>query len=339
VDAYLESVPAELARRRSLLADRLETVYVGGGTPTALGGRLAGLVAPLAALLEAGGELTVEANPDSVDAPLLEGLRRAGVTRLSLGVQSFSAELRRTLGRRVSDAQIGAALAAVRTAGLSSWSLDLIFGLPGQDWRTARGDLEQALAWRPPHLSLYDLTYTAPYERRLAAARGPAARPEAETFAEEHYSRAVGLLEEAGYRRYEVSNFALPGHESRHTQAYWRGRDYVGLGPSAVSTVGCERWTNPPEVAVYLAGAPPVRERLTAGIRAVERVMLGLRTAAGVGEAEAAPVLEAEAAQRLTAQGLLLRACGRLRLSPHGLDVSNAVLGALLRWPSDDPPS
>ncbi len=204
VVAYLAAVRAELDDHLGLLNLPLDTIYVGGGTPTALPreellelvGRLAALQRPRShrapgvcdraacpassRTSEVRPEFTVEANPGTIDAPLLTALAEAGVTRLSLGVQSFSAALRAALGRRVTQDEIGSALAAIRSTGWQDWNLDLIFGIPGQEWAAAAADLEAAVQASPCHISLYDLTYTPAFaagvERRFGAggpARGP----------------------------------------------------------------------------------------------------------------------------------------------------------------------
>jgi oxygen-independent coproporphyrinogen-3 oxidase len=186
VVAYLAAVRAELDDHLGLLNLPLDTIYVGGGTPTALPreellelvGRLAALQRPRShrapgvcdraacpassRTSEVRPEFTVEANPGTIDAPLLTALAEAGVTRLSLGVQSFSAALRAALGRRVTQDEIGSALAAIRSTGWQDWNLDLIFGIPGQEWAAAAADLEAAVQASPCHISLYDLTYTPP---------------------------------------------------------------------------------------------------------------------------------------------------------------------------------
>lgn len=395
VDRYLGALRAELAERAGAPAPgapgapgrpgRFETIYVGGGTPTVLpSADLVALVRDLAARLEpapagaagtavGGGpagalppEFTIEANPGTIDARLLERLAEAGVTRLSLGVQSFAPALRAALGRRVAQQEITDALAAIELTGWQEWNLDLVFGIPGQDWDLAAADLDAAVAARPAHISLYDLTYTSAYVAWLdagpvgggarSAVRG-GARVAAAAFAEQHYGSAVARLEAAGYRRYEVSNFALPSHECRHNQAYWRGEDYLGIGASAVSTAttpapavtvaapgegeapaptaGAERRTNPQSVEGYLTGETPEIEVLTPWTRQWERAMLGLRTSEGVEEASVAQVVDPVARDRLLAQSCLERRCGKLRLNPGFLDVSNTVIGALLATPGD----
>jgi oxygen-independent coproporphyrinogen-3 oxidase len=272
------------------------------------------------------------------------------------------------VGRGVTQEEIEAALAAVSGTGWREWNLDLVFGIPGQDWATAAADLDAAVAAGPTHISLYDLTYTPAFEASLVARLGAGARGAAGAFAEEHYAAATARLEAAGYRRYEVSNFALPGHECRHNQAYWRGEDYVGIGTSAVSTVslgdapgrgcavrggagavpavlpraatqtahgvGAERRTNPRSVAGYLAGEPPTVELLSPVTRLWERAMLGLRTSEGVDEAAVYPVIDLQARDRLLDQGCIERLHGKMRLNPGYLDMSNAVIGMLLVDPS-----
>lgn len=316
----------------------VETIYLGGGTPTVLPEeRLLALVSELAALQRgvAEPEFTIEANPGTIDGRLLGALAERGVTRVSLGVQSFSPESRAVLGRVTGQDEIEAALRDLRSAALE-WNIDLVFGIPGQTWASAAADIDAAIAAGPTHISLYDLTYTSPYLARVVRTCGAGAQEAAGVFAEQHLAAAAARLEAAGYLRYEVSNFAPPGHECRHNLAYWRGEDYVGAGVSAVSTVGWERRTNPVTVAAYLAGEEPAIEVLSATTRLWEKAMLGLRTAEGVAEAEVAPVLDQEALDRLLGQDCLRRRCGRLRLNPAFLDVSNAVISTLLVDPETE---
>ena len=336
VEQYVGAVRNELAARAQAHLDggSFSTIYLGGGTPTVLPLEpLLELVHDLASRLASDGEFTIEANPGTVDAVSLRRLAEAGTTRLSLGVQSFSPTGRAALGRRVTQEEITGALDAVTAVGWRDWNLDLVFGIPGQVWQEAAADLDSAVAAGPTHISLYDLTYTASYERQVKARMGAGVRKAAGALSERHYAQAVARLETAGYRRYEISNFALPGHECRHNQAYWRGEDYLGLGAAAVSTLGGERLTNPRTAADYLAGQPPQREILSGAVRLWEKAMLGLRTREGVDEETVAPVLDAGALERLSAQGCLERRYGKLRVNPGFLDVSNSVIGTLLVAP------
>jgi oxygen-independent coproporphyrinogen III oxidase len=356
VAAYVERLRNEVRERTGAAggadaagAAPIETVYLGGGTPTVMPEELLlPLVADLAAL-QAGAaqpEFTIEANPGTIDAGLLDRLTVRGVTRLSLGVQSFAPALRAALGRRTGQEEIEAAVACLRAAdaagrdrpgrdrpGIQEWNIDLVFGIPGQTWADAAADIDAAVAAGPTHISLYDLTYTPGYAGRVTRTCSAGAQEAAGAFTEEHLTAAAARLAAAGYERYEVSNFALPGHECRHNVAYWRGEDYLGIGASAVSTVEGERRTNPVSVAAYLAGEPPYIEVLSPQTRLWERAMLGLRTDEGVALAEVAAVLDARALDRLLSQDCLRRRCGRLRLNPAFLDVSNAVISALLVTP------
>jgi putative oxygen-independent coproporphyrinogen III oxidase len=360
VQRYFDRLRSELAERLGEVAGAegargedtsredptLETIYLGGGTPTAVSpDLLLPFTAELAGQLESDGEFTIEANPGTIDARLLARLADAGVTRLSLGVQSFAPALRAALGRRVTQREIEEALAAVAVTQWPDWNLDLIFGIPGQTWATVVADLDMAVAAGPTHISLYDLTYAPSFVHTMYVQTtgagenlcGEHATPveAAQAFAEEHYGAAVARLEAAGYRRYEVSNFALPGHECRHNRAYWRGEEYLGLGASAVSTVGGQRWTNPRAVAAYLAGEPPEVELLSPATRLFERAMLGLRMAEGVDTREVLPVLEPTMLRSLLDKGFVEEHYGKLRLNTGFLDVSNAVIAALLVHPGD----
>ena len=334
VATYFQRLRQEIQSAEHVLAQPLETVYVGGGTPTAVPPAL------LNDLLEAFGvfigpetEFTVEANPETLVESTLDAFRERRVTRLSLGVQSFSPEALRSLGRRVSPGAADRAVELLRRSAWHEWSIDLVFGIPGQDLTAFEADVAEAVAVGAPHISVYDLSYTADYARCLERRLGPAARGEAEALAEEHYPRVSEILTGAGYHRYEVSSYCRPGHESRHNQAYWRGADYLGVGASAVSTVGLRRWANPKGVAAYLACEPPEEDRLTPAIKRYERVMLGLRTAAGVPWSLADEAVDHEAVERLIGLGLLEKRCATLLSSPRGLDLGNAVLAAVLRSP------
>ena len=350
VEEYLEHLCAELAVFRPLLDTPMETIYLGGGTPAALPRpELLALVQALAALQRprspgtppagacgpAPPEFTMEANPGTVDAPLLQELASAGVTRLSLGVQSFSPQLRKALGRRVSQQDLETCLTALRCTGWAKWNVDLIHGIPGQTWEKAAADIDRTIAAAPTHVSLYDLTYTSGYRDSVESSLGADAVEAAQEFAEENYARASARLVDAGYARYEVSNFALPGHECRHNLAYWRGEDYLGIGAGAVSTIGGERRTNQRSVVDYIAGAVPEVEVLDERTRTWEKAMLGLRTSVGVDEEEVRSVLDPVAEKRLLSQGCLEKRCGKLRLNPGFLDLSNSVISALLVSPEE----
>jgi oxygen-independent coproporphyrinogen-3 oxidase len=301
LDGWIAALRGELGaverEGRFPLAAELDTLYVGGGTPSLLGAEamneLARLLGP-ERLRGAALEWTSEANPESFTAEVAAGWRRAGVNRLSLGVQSFSEAALRWMGRMHGPEGARAAVATARTAGLTDLSVDLIFALPDEIERDWRADVEAALALEPPHVSLYGLTVEAgtPLARSVAEER-------VHTAVEERYREeflyASERLTRAGYEHYEVSNFARPGHASRHNRVYWEGGAYLGLGNGAHSfTDPLRRW-NVRDWTAYAASAGEGRlpvageELLTDDARRLERVWLGLRTDRGFPAGELNP--------------------------------------------------
>jgi oxygen-independent coproporphyrinogen III oxidase len=282
--SYVDAVLAELELERSLLAPELETVFLGGGTPTFT--RPEELARLLAALPPAD-EVTVEANPETVTPEVARMLRAGGVTRVSIGAQTFAPHLLSTLERAAGPDDVRCAVYALRDVGFDNISLDLIYGIPGQSTADLDRDLSAALALEPEHLSCYELE--AKPGTRFAHAHGAELTRQSESM-ESYFERVVERLVAAGYRWYETANFCRNAERAggrdlraRHNLAYWRGRDYLGLGIGAVSTVGGRRWRNTPRLAGYVAelaqGERPAREveALPADVKVRERVMLGLR--------------------------------------------------------------
>jgi oxygen-independent coproporphyrinogen-3 oxidase len=283
-DAYVDALLAELELERPLLAPELETVFLGGGTPTFT--QPEALVRLLAALPPAP-EVTVEANPETVTPALAALLRNAGVTRVSLGAQSFEPRLLATLERVATPDDVRRAFYTLRDANFDNTSLDLIYGIPGQSPADLGRDLAEALTLGPEHLSCYELE--AKPGTRFTHQHGEELQRQAAAM-EGYFEQVVETLTGAGYRWYETANFCRPvdaaaGRDLRaqHNLAYWRGRDYLGLGVGAVSTVAGRRWRNAPAIGGYLralgAGERPRRELelLDAQTRRTERVLLGLR--------------------------------------------------------------
>ena len=330
---YVEALLGELALRRAagVVDDGPETVFVGGGTPTLLEPSL--LARLLDGLPAATDELTVECNPETVTPALAELLAVRGA-RVSLGAQSFAPELLATLERRARPETVRAAVATLRAAGVANLSLDLIYGVPGETAAMLERDLDTLVELAPEHVSAYELE--AKPGTRFSVHHGAALRTQAELL-EDHYERVVARLEAAGYRWYETASFARDGHEGRHNRGYWTGRDYLGIGVGAVSTLGLVRRTNGPRLAGYLEAhardeLPPARdEALTLTVRVQERVMLGLRLAEGVEEAAVEAVLDEEGLVRMGAIGLLERHDGRLVLTRRGRLVANDVVARLIR--------
>lgn len=327
---FCEAVLAELGMQPAQFRFRPETIFFGGGTPTALTtAQLDGLLGGFRAQLDLSElrEWTFEANPGSVSERKAGLLRESGVNRISLGVQSFDDGLLQLLGREHSAAQAEASFALLRRNGFENLNIDLMFGLPGQTLAQWEATLQRAIALRPEHVSAYCLTYEEDTEFFLRHARGEfRTDPEADA---DFFVVAGELLGKAGFEHYEVSNYARPRFESVHNRAYWSGQDYLGIGPSAVSTVGLRRWQNVSDYRAYadrlLAGqsASTGDEVLTPQMKRSEAVALSLRTNWGVPAewVENRPN-EVEEFVRL---GLMLPKAGRYVLTREGRFLADSV--------------
>jgi oxygen-independent coproporphyrinogen-3 oxidase len=326
---YVDALLAELAGS-GLDPAAVETVFVGGGTPTLLGPAL--LDRLLAGLPEAP-ERTVECNPETVTPELADVLAGRGI-RVSLGAQSFQAPLLQVLERRATPEVVEEAVTQLRAAGVANLSLDLIHGIPGQDRVLLDDDLDRLIALAPEHCSVYELE--AKPGTRFTHAHGAELARQAELL-EEHYERVIERLEGAGYTWYETANFCRPGFMSQHNRAYWLGRDYLGIGVGAVSTLGDERRVTTPRIAPYLeaiaAGrpAPAKVERLTPEIRRRERLMLGLRLAEGVERASVEGAVDDDALALLATHGVVAEADGRIVLERRGRLLVHDVVARLSR--------
>ena len=269
----------------------VNSVYFGGGTPSYYGAdRLAEILNTLKlnGNLRVDSEITVECNPDSVNPEMLRRLREEGVNRLSMGVQATNNDLLRTIGRRHSFEQAVKAYEDARKAGFDNISLDLIYGLPtqrGADWAES---LAKVVELHPEHISCYGLKLepgTPMYQEYLNSEVLPTDDEQADM-----YSYAAEMLERYGYRQYEISNFAAPGYESIHNLKYWTLEDYMGFGPGAHSSVGNQRYSFVSDLKQYVTGverdASIVDEyqEIDPLERAVEYIMLGMRTADGISE-------------------------------------------------------
>ena len=319
--------------RRSLL--RPSTIYFGGGTPTALNiAQLELLLRGFHERLELSQlvEWTIEANPGSVSARKAALLKKFGVNRISLGVQSWDDELLKLLGREHNAQQAEESFRILRDAGFTNVNVDLMFGLPGQTVDQWRATLEKTIALEPEHVSTYCLTYEEDTEFFLRHARGEF-RQDADADAE-FFEMTMAILEDAGYRHYEISNYARPGFESVHNRAYWLGKDYLGIGPSAVSTIGMQRWQNVCDYRAYidraLAGQSPRQssENLTDQMKRTERIALSLRTRDGVSAGELKDF--GTETDELVALGLLRQSNGNFILTPKGKALTDSITEALL---------
>ncbi len=335
--SYVDALLAELELEKNVLAAPLETVFVGGGTPTFT--ELGELRRLLDALPPAS-EVTVEANPETVTGELASLLEEAGVTRISLGAQSFQPQLLDVLERQAGPDAVRRAFHTLRDVEFDNISLDLLYGIPGQSPADLDADLAEALALAPEHLSYYELE--AKPGTRFTHAHGDELGRQAEAM-EGYFEQAVETLTGAGYRWYETANFCLApdragGRDlrSHHNLGYWRASDYLGVGIGAVSTVGGVRWRNLPSLRGYLAalgeGVAPPREvePLDDDTRARERLLLGLRLDEPLPlDAGLAEVIDRSARERLTRGGLIepghIGAADSLALTKRGRFLGGGV--------------
>jgi oxygen-independent coproporphyrinogen-3 oxidase len=337
-EAYVDALLGELELERSLLAERVETVYLGGGTPTFTDPRQ---LERLLDSLPAAAETTIEANPETVTPALARLLSRKGVNRVSMGAQSFNTRLLSVLERRSTPDDVRRAVHTLRDANTDNVSLDLIYGIPGQSSSDLRRDLEEALALGPEHLSCYELE--AKPGTRFAQTFGDELVRQSDAL-EGYFEHVVETLTAAGYRWYETANFCrrpeLDGGRdlrSHHNLGYWLGHDYLGLGIGAVSTVGPVRWRTTPRLPVYLGalaeGTRPPRETelLDDEVKHRERVMLGLRLDEPLSLAGLEGAVDLTALERLEGLGLAAREEGeRLTLTPRGRFLGGGVTAELL---------
>ena len=341
---YVDALIAEIDREPAT-ARPVTSIFFGGGTPTLLRPDQLGRI--LDAIenrfgIATGAEVTAEANPETIDEPYLRDLRRAGFNRLSIGIQSLAPEVLRRLGRTHSPERALRALADARAAGFDDMNADLIYGSPWerpQDWVSS---LEGVIAAGPDHVSAYSLTVEegTPLHTLVATGRVPDVDPDVQA---DRYAVAQDMLGAAGYRRYEISNWARPEAASRHNVLYWSAGDYIGFGAGAHSHVDGRRWWSQRLPREYIAAALEGRsteadhETLEGDARAGEALMLGLRLVSGVDVAAfdrrfgtAALSGRATELRWLGSSGLVETIDDWLRLTPRGTVVANDVLSRLL---------
>ena len=310
MDGVTAAMHRELDERQDYLrGEAVTTRYFGGGTPSLYApAALKGLLDHAALLFDCSGttETTLEANPDDLTENYLDGLREAGIDRLSIGIQSFD-----------------------------DGCLKLIFGIPGFGGDSLKRSLDGMLSLGVQHISAYHLTIEPDTAFGRRAARGEF-RAVDEEVSEEEFLTVHDTLTAAGFEHYEVSNYALPGFRARHNASYWHGTKYLGIGPAAHSFDGEERHWNASSVEKYIAGAPAGKEVLTRRDRFNEYVMTALRTVEGIDLEEAAARFGAKRLARMQEEaapflrsGTLRIARGRMALPPEKFLISDAVIGAL----------
>jgi oxygen-independent coproporphyrinogen-3 oxidase len=304
------------------------SLYLGGGTPSLLPVEIVGSLVEALPLHDSA-EVTLEANPGTVDRDKLLRFHRAGVNRLSIGVQSLQPEVAQRLGRGHTVAQAATLLRDVADIGFDSWSLDLIFGVQGQTLDSLEADLDAVLTAAPPHISLYGLTIEPGTPFAELEANGRLRLPEEDAWRAQ-YDRIVDRLTEAGWERYEVSNFARPGHRSRHNEAVWRGGYYAGLGPGAHGfRPDGTRTTTTRDVDAWLL-APCAQPTATSPREsAVDHILSTLRHIDGTEHAalwEASRHrLCADTVQNLIQDGLLVSNSDQIRLTTAAFPLADGV--------------
>ena len=357
IGPYLEALEQEMGQVRQRLWDRGEavfgsdgklapgTIYIGGGTPTVL--ETVALPDVFYLLqkhidVEHAGEITIEANPGTVDGEKLRLLHGFGINRLSLGVQACDDGCLKAIGRIHSGQEAAEAVAEAQDAGFANISVDLMYGLPGQDMNMLRESVETALSLGVQHISIYGLQLEEGTVFDKLHQQGKLVLPSDE-LTEEMYDYITAFLPERGYYRYEISNFALPGYESRHNLSYWQDVPYLGFGSGAHSYWGDCRYQNSARIEVYMEevfqgrAMCHVEEKVTEKAHIEEFCFLALRTAAGISVRRFAAVfgrdvheLYGEQIRRLVEKGLLLEDRERLYLSQLGMKYGNQVFGEFL---------
>ena len=344
-EPYLRAIEKEMELRGEYIDDdTLETIYLGGGTPSRLSGndleRIFNAISRRFSIAE-GAEITLEANPDDIRPDYLSALRDLPINRISMGIQSFRPEDLRLLNRRHDREQAIRAVELCQAHGFTNLSIDLIYGLPGQTPEAWEENLRQAIRLGTPHLSAYHLTYeegTALYKRLQAGQVEPVDEEVSVTL----FHILTERMAEAGFQHYEISNFARPGFHARHNSAYWTGKPYLGLGPSAHSYNRTSREWNVASLPLYLRGiesGQPATERETLDLstRYNDFIITGLRTMWGI----SLDKLRAEFGEALLAycqkqalpyiqRGLLRQENDRLALSQAGILLSDGIMSELM---------
>ena len=343
LEDYLRALSTEISLRSYELAgESVETVYFGGGTPSLLSGRTIGDILRLLRRsfdITEGAEITLECNPGDLTTMDLDEVITRGVSRFSIGAQTFDPSLLRFLQRRHTGEETRELVRELHRRGIRNISLDLIYGIPGSSDETLRADLVALVALEPTHISAYHLIYEegTPLHYRLQRGR-IRAMDEEESLRQSHY--VAERLRSAGYEHYEISAFALPGYRSRHNSSYWHGIPYIGLGPGAHSYIHPWRSYNPSNVTLYnrqlLSPTPFLSrtyERITPEMALEEYVLTRLRTCEGLSLSEMehlfSPAVREKVlqkAQPYLASGDLLHEGDRLHLSLGGIDISDAII-------------
>ena len=344
-DAFIIALAREAAGRRENTRHRvIHTIYIGGGTPTVLSCEQAAKILDIIREhfhVSPDVEFTLEANPNTVTEKILDTWQQGGVNRLSLGVQSFSDEVLRTLGRLHTADQAEDAFRLARRAGFRNIGIDIIYGIPGQVMPQWEATMDRTIRCRPEHISAYSLSLDVGSQFSEEAAVGTFELPDDDCVAD-MYEHAVTALGNAGYGRYEISNFTLPGFECRHNMNYWERGEYLGLGPGAWSFLTGTRSRTIADTEEYtrrlISGESAVIETETPGPEQAsqETILLNFRTMNGMDlrryRRDFGPRVWSQlegAMAPLIAAGLLRVKDGRARLTDRGIMLSNEALSRL----------
>lgn len=343
-DEYVHALITEIERTQ-VSPDKLDTVYIGGGTPTVLtanqlGDILAAIVRSIG--LSENAEITIEANPGTIDESKLVQLRELNFNRLSLGVQSLDDDYLAMLGRAHDAKQAVDAYYTARRAGFDNISIDLIFAMPGQRLNHWENTLYSALGLEPEHISLYELTIEEGTQFANLCAQGELSLPE-EDEQIDMYEMAIAKMREAGFEHYEVSNFARPGYRCRHNQVYWRNEPYYGFGAGATSYVSGNRAIRIKDPKGYATAiesgedAIDFSERLTGRAYLAETLILGLRMIDGIDLDELSTKTQtnirnefSDEIESLISRGLIKHTNSRMRVTHKGLLLLNDVSAELV---------
>jgi len=329
IDAYVDKLNGEILNCCRNAINRVPTtIYFGGGTPTLLQPEHFRKIIDSIKNTELGaqntenrGEITIEANPGTVNREYLKALRDLGINRISLGAQSFNDKHLKTLGRIHDSKQICKAVEDAKSAGFGNISIDLIFAIPNQTLDEWKYDLEQAIKLEPTHISTYNLQIEegTPLFEKIKT-------PFSEELDADMYEYTIDFLKSYGYKHYEISNFAKPAFESKHNLNYWQNGNYLGIGAGAHSHIDGKRWSNPEAIEEYLANdyrRDAINRVSTIATDQSETILMGLRLIDGI------PIEKfkgyEEKVSKLIGQGLLEQKNNKIKLSKRGLMLANLV--------------
>lgn len=329
IKKYLRALKKEMNKYRNF---PVKSIYMGGGTPTILSSyQLYSLFEQvlLNFLVKKDIEITVEANPGTLDTQKLKSLKKVGVNRLSIGLQSFNNDLLKGIGRIHTVEEFSRNFYLARKVGFDNINIDLIFALPGQTTNVWKETLEKTIRLKPEHISLYDLTIE-PGTKMYSDLESGRIKPCDKDVAADMYEDAIKILTENGYKHYEISNFALQGRDSKHNQLYWKNGQYLGIGAGATSFLNGVRFTNVEDVDEYISKVSTdeicmMKEKLVGKKKVGEKIILGLRMQKGIKIDKQIKIFFGKVIEKLISKGLLQKEKNNLRLTYKGLLLGNQV--------------